>query len=228
MGQKQSSYDRQTQGYNVGYSSYDQSKSPDYVGAGLGGSSPSDLNVGYMKGWQTAAEDAARKNANQGGGFEMPDFSSLYQPVDYTEVFAKQKADAEKAAGLAQVTDLYSKKFDAAEKATADVTQQIADEMGHAKVVGLDYTIDDATKQKRINDVFANYWGEGDESALSGLVGQWGDAGYAWDLPIVRGDATKGTTTDKTAGDKVGKKVKSKGAKLSTAEDPLATAPILG
>jgi len=222
-GAKQSNYDRQVEGYNIGYTDYNPGESfseySNYIGT-----SNSNLAQGRLKGWQAAAAEAARGAG--GGGFEMPDFSSMFEPVDYTSVLAQQKADAEKEAGIAQVRDLYSRKFDAAEKATAEVNQQIADEMGHAKVVGLDYTVDDATKQKRINDVFASYWGEGDDSTLTGLIGQWGDAGYTWDLPIKRGEAKK--PTEKTEGAKAGEKVKQKGPKALTAEDPLATASVLG
>lgn len=157
----------------------------------------------------------------------MPDFSSMYNQTNYAEIQAKQQEEAKRNSALAQISDLYSRKFDAAEKATTDINQQIADEMGHAQVVGLDYSIDDATKQKRINDLFATYWGEGDDATLNALTGQWGDAGYKWDLPIVRGTPSE-KPGEKTPGDKAGEAVKAKAPKLKPEEDPLGSAAKLG
>jgi hypothetical protein len=146
-GDKVIPYQRQQQGYNTGYSSFDPNVSDEAYLQRLGPSN-SNLNQGAMKGWQDAR--ASYNNRNEGGGFafEMPDFSSMYQQTDYAEIQAQQQAEAERRSALSQISDLYSRKFDAAEKATADINQQIADEMGHAQVVGLDYSIDDATKQQ--------------------------------------------------------------------------------
>ena len=221
-GQKVSPYQRQQQGYNTGYSSFDPNVSDEAYLQRLGPSN-SNLNQGAMKGWQDAR--AAYNNRSEGGGFvfEMPDFSSMYNQTNYAEIQAQQQAEAERRAALAQISDLYSRKFDAAEKATADINQQIADEMGHAQVVGLDYNIDDVTKQSRINNLFATYWGEGDDSTLTALTGQWGDAGYKWDLPIVRGTPAE-KPGEKTPGDKAGAAVKAKAPKLKAEEDPLGSA----
>jgi len=189
------------------------------------GPSNSNLNQGAIKGWQAAR--AAYESQGEGMSFEMPDFSSMYQQTDYAAVMAAQQEEARRQAALSQISDLYSRKFDAAEKATAEINQQVADEMGHAQVVGLDYSIDDATKQARINNLFANYWGEGDDSTLTSLTSQWGDNGYTWDLPVKRG--TPETTKDeKTESKKAGGKVKTKGAKVNEAEDPLGSAAVLG
>ena len=163
--------------------------------------------------------------------FEMPDFSAMYasQENDYNAKLAAQQAEAEKKAGLSQVSDLYSSKFDAANQATNDVNTQIADELAHAKTVGMDYTVNDADKQARINNAFANYWTQGQEDQLHGLVSKYGDAGYTWDLPIQIGTATPGSKTDKTPEVPAGKKVKAKGSAVAAVADPLGAAnSILG
>ena len=166
-------------------------------------------------------------SSSSGSSIEMPDFASMFQN-NYDEQYAQQKADAELSDAKYQIQSLYASKFDAADQATAEVNQQILDEQGHAKLMGLDYSVDDATKQQRINDLFANYWGESDDTTLSGLIEKYGDQGYTWDLPITRGTATAKTVKDKTTGDTAGKKVKAKGSPTTTAVDPLAAPSILG
>lgn len=163
--------------------------------------------------------------------FKMPDFSSMYasQEEDYNAKLAEQQAEQKRQEALSQVSDLYSSKFDAADKATSDVNTQIADELAHAKTVGMDYSINDADKQKRINNAFANYWTQGQENQLNGLVSKYGNAGYNWDLPITIGTPTAGKKTDKTPGTPAGKPVRAKGTAVSTVVDPLGAADnILG
>jgi hypothetical protein len=164
--------------------------------------------------------------------FEMPDFSSMMpaQP-DYAKINADAQAKAEKTDGENQIRSLYSNKFAAADKATADVNKQVADEMAHAKTVGLDYSIDDTGKQQRINNTFADYWSEGDEQSLTALQGKYGNAGMNWTLPIVRGVSTADAAKQKTAGDSAGSsltKAKGLGATSTTDEDPLGSNQFLG
>ena len=243
MGGKSASSGRLEQGYNMGYNAYNPQGDPN---AQFKGRTDTNLAQGYLAGWNQAAQAAAYKPP------AMPDFSQMFtqqyeqqqqnsvaqqqdwaaqqraQQEEADRKMREQQAEAERQAGLSQVKSLYSSKFDAAEKATAEVNQMIADEMGHASLVGLDYNVDAATKQQRINDVFANYWGEADDTNLNELVGKWGDAGYKWDLPITRGTATKSIDKDKTPGAKAGDKVAAKGPRPVTSEDALGSAAVLG
>jgi len=168
-------------------------------------------------------------------GFEMPDFSAFIEAmganqIDFASIYAQQAAAAAKAQGLAQVSAMYTAKFDAADKAVTEVNQQIADETAPARLVGLDYNVDEASKQARINDLFANYWSEADESSLTGLTKKYGNAGYKWDLPVERGKSKADAAKEKTPGDKAGQAVtaKTKGTKLTTEENPLGSSAVLG
>ena len=167
--------------------------------------------------------------------FEMPDFGAFLEAmgsnqIDFGSIYAKQAEESANAQGLAQVSALYSAKFDAADKAITEVNQQVADEMAHARLVGLDYSVDEASKQARINDIFANYWSEADEGKLSGLIKQYGNAGYDWDLPVKRGKSKADAAKEKTPGDSAGKAIaaKTRGAKLTTEENPLGSSSVLG
>lgn len=167
--------------------------------------------------------------------FEMPDFGAFIEAMgkgnmDFGKIYAQQAEAAAASQGRAQVSALYAAKFDAADKAINEVNQQVADEMAHAKLVGLDYNVDEASKQARINDIFANYWSEADESNLSSLIGQYGDSGYSWDLPVKRGTSTADKAKEKTPGESAGAavKAKTKGAKLTTEENPLGSSSVLG
>lgn len=167
--------------------------------------------------------------------FEMPDFGSFIKAmgsnqIDFGSIYAKQAEEAANAQGRAQVSSLYGAKFDAADKAITEVNQQVADETAHARLVGLDYNVDEASKQARINDIFANYWSEADEGQLSSLIGQYGNAGYNWDLPVKRGKSIADAAKEKTPGDSAGKAVaaKTRGSKLTTEENPLGSSSVLG
>lgn len=187
---------------------------------------------GTQQGQQTSYNDAGYYPMAE---FEMPDFGAFMEmmdssSIDFGAILAQQTAAAAKAQGIAQVSALYSAKFDAADMAVAEVNQQILDETAHAQLVGLDYNVDEASKQARINDIFANYWSEADESQLTSLIGKYGNAGYKWDLPVERGKSKAETAKEKTPGDTAGGAVKAKtrGTKLTTEENPLGSASVLG
>jgi hypothetical protein len=122
------------------------------------------------------------------GGFEGMGIDFEAQQADFDKRLAEQRAEAERQAGLSEMNSAYGLKFDAANKATAEVNQQIADESSHARLRGLDYTVPEGdAKLERINNVFSNYWSESQESQLSGLTGKWGDGNNVWDSGIKRG-----------------------------------------
>lgn len=146
---------------------------------------------------------------------------------------AKQLEDQRKAneisAAKTRISDLYSSKYSAADTATSLVDDQIKEELAHAKLIGLDYTLDPDLRQKRINDVFATKWSEADDLTLNNLTTTHGDQGFIWDVPIVRGDPNSAVIPQFTPGDKAGGKVKkTKGAKSTLEESPLGAVGVLG
>ena len=166
--------------------------------------------------------------------FEMPDFSSMMpEQPDYAKINADAQAKAEQTDGENQIRSLFSNKFAAADKATSDVNTQIANEMAHAKTVGLDYSVDDVGKQTRINNVFADYWSSGDEQNLASLTQKYGNAGMEWNLPIVRGISTEDAAKEKTPGTNAGAalntpKIKGAGVDDTTDNAPFGSNQVLG
>lgn len=127
--------------------------------------------------------------------FHMPTFHMpTFHMPDYSSILQEQQAEAEQLAGEAQVQDYFTRKLDAASRAADEINAAIANESAHAKLYGLDYVVDEGMKKERINNLFAQYWTEGDESTLGQLVKQWGNAGAEWSLEVVRGNP--GTPTD--------------------------------
>ncbi len=200
---------------------------------GGGSSGGSSGSVGSTMYNALSAKNSSSSSSGNEFSFEMPDFTDLIPDVDYDAMLAEQQAEQEKTSALAQIDALYTSKFDAANTATDLVNDEINDEMSHAAVAGLDYTMTDATKQKRINNEFASYWTDAQESSLASLVEQYGDNGYAWDLPITRGDSTLATSSkDKTEATSAGGAVKKTTLATSdqTDEDPfgLGISTVLG
>ena len=71
---------------------------------------------------------------------------------------------------------------------------EIADEMAQAKLSGVDYDITDEQKQQRINNYFATIWGEGDQSRLESLIGEWGNPEGFEGFTVTRGDPSAYST----------------------------------
>jgi len=208
------------------------------TGSSPGGSSSpfsSDRTGGSVGNTLANALNSESSSSSSGSdfSFETPDFSDLIPDVDYDALLAEQQAEEERTSALAQIDALYTSKFDAANTATDLINAEINDEMSHAAVAGLDYNMTDATKQKRINNEFASYWTDSQESSLASLVEKYGDNGYTWDLPIERGDSTRATSSkDKTEETSAGGSVKKTklAAATKTDDDPfgLGNSTILG
>ena len=140
-----------------------------------------------------------------GFSFKMPEMPSL---ADQQAQIEAQMAEQERLAGLASMNELYNAKFEAANKATAAVNQQIADEASHAKLRGLDFrSPTEEEKLQRINKVFSTYWSETQETQLNDLVGQWGAGKNIWDSGIQR-IAGEDSASIVSGGEKAGEKVK--------------------
>ena len=136
--------------------------------------------------------------------FEMPDFGSV-GGFDQSAFEAEQerlRAEQVRAQDMANLDTLWGSRMDAADRAISDVTGQIDRELSNARLRGLDYAVTDEQRQTRVNNMFAAYWSEGDESKLGGLAGQYGNpeqdsglrgsielkGGYEWEYDVIRGE----------------------------------------
>ena len=142
--------------------------------------------------------------------YTQPNFSMPKMPqIDFGQAqrdLEAQRAEQERQQGINSMSELYDAKFAAANEATAQVNQQIADELSYAKLRGLDYTVPDKeAKLSRINKVFAALWSAEQENQLGQLVKQWGPGDYIWDSGIAReeGQATSIVSGGQSAGKKV-------------------------
>jgi len=122
--------------------------------------------------------------------------------------YAQQLADAERrqkeaeeraarVAGENERDQLYSSYMDAAGTATDFVNSEIKKEMSNARLLGIDYSVEDEQKQTRISDYFSTVWGEGDQSRLEALMDKWGKPKGFSDWILTRGE---GGTYGDTAG----------------------------
>jgi hypothetical protein len=179
---------RQEKGYQSGFSQYRPGADVMQV---LGGRTDTNLAQGFLAGWQDAASQSAPAPK-----IEMPDFSGVFeapqQPqVDYAAQLAAQEEARRIAEGTAARDKLFSSYMDAAGTATDYVNSEINREMSNAKLLGIDYAIDDEMKGQRISDYFATIWGEGEQSQLEGYIRDFGNPTGFTGFSITRGDGSK-------------------------------------
>jgi hypothetical protein len=125
---------------------------------------------------------------------------------------------------------LFSSKLDAATRAASEVDKQISEEFAHARTRNLDYEIDDVQKQERINNLFADYWGEGQEAEFTDYSSKYATDKHKWTLSTVRGTGTasQGALPEAT---KVGGKVARPASTASTTlteDETLEQSTLLG
>lgn len=159
---------------------------------------------------------------------DMPDFEMpKWDAPDYAKIQAQQQAEAEERQALADIEGLYGQKFDAADRATKEINEQIGFEASHALTRGIDYSVSEAEKKLRINNLFSDYWTEGSESELEGLVGIWGDQGHVWDSGVERGTGSSSSGAAPKKEKPAGAAVKRVGTTL-TGYDTLSNKTKLG
>ena len=145
---------------------------------------------------------AARQQQPHFAGFEFPEMAMPHTPESsgpsYEEQLAEQErmqreAEARQAriAGENDRDSLYSAYMDAASTATDYINSEIDREQSNAKLLGIDYVMDDEMKSQRISDYFATVWGEGEQSRLEALMGKWGNPQGFGGFTVTRGDASK-------------------------------------
>ena len=183
--------------------------------AGAGGQKWNDITGQIPYGHDAALQSwlSGQKSAQRQQSFEMPEFAmpefAMPEMPDQSQALAQQQSQFEtqmqqqkEAAAQAEAERrriegtnkrdaLYSQYMDAAGTATDFINQQINDEMSNARLLGIDYQMDDEMKSQRIGDYFASIWGEGQQSQLEALMGQWGNPSGFDGFTISRGDAGK-------------------------------------
>jgi hypothetical protein len=119
--------------------------------------------------------------------FHFPEFPTQPSGPSYAELMAEQ----ERIQGLNQRDELYSSYLTAASSATDYVNNQILQEQANARLLGIDYAIDDELKSQRISDYFASIWGEGEQLQLETLMGRYGNPEGFEGFTLQRGDGSK-------------------------------------
>jgi hypothetical protein len=165
-------------------------------------------------------------------GMENP-FEGLFKQMEdqRQSEYAEQQRLAEQAAeqqriaeGRAHLDELFAGKLDAANRAKTEVEAQITNELAHAATHGLDYAVTDQERADRINNLFGDYWSEGQETDISNYTRDFGDSKHVWTLPIVRG-TKPGSATGALQDVKVGGPVSGpKGGTVLTDEEEDTTA----
>ena len=92
--------------------------------------------------------------------------------------------------GLNDRDALYSEYLDAGGAATDYINNQINSERSNANLLGIEYNIDDATKQGRIDNYFASIWGEGAQGDLENLFTEFGNPEGFEAFQFNRGDSS--------------------------------------
>lgn len=142
-------------------------------------------------------------------GFAMPDFGAAMaaQQSSYADALAAQQAAqeaamaaAEEAAGVAERDSMFGSYMDAAGSATDYVNSEISSERSNARLLGIDYEMNDDMKNQRISDYFSTVWGEGEQARLEALMGEWGNPEGFTEFAVTRGDG--GSYAKKTGGEK--------------------------
>jgi len=157
-----------------------------------------------LQSWLSGQKSVQQVHTPHFGGFEMPHMAMPHIPsaqdsgVDFDaqmkqqqEALRQQEAERQRIAGQNQRDQLYAAYMDAAGSSTDYINSQINQEIANAKLLGIDYQMDDEIKTKRISDYFASVWGEGEQGQLEALMKQWGNPAGFKGFTITRGDASK-------------------------------------
>ncbi len=195
---KQSSGDRQNQGYQMAMSGQDP--------AFLKGRTDTNLAQGFWAGHSALQQQKAQEQAMMNmfaGMFEGAGAGGTSSGPSYADQMAQQQAEYEqrlaeqrRAEGIAKRDSMYGNYLTAAGSATDYVNSQIDKERSNAALLGIDYNLDDAKKAERISNYFATVWGEGDQTQLEQAMSEWGNPSGFTDWTITRGDASAHQSAD--------------------------------
>lgn len=182
---------------SVGYSASQSGMSPEELYGSVGASKFPTA----MQGW--TAGDNARKQAQQQEAMLLGMMEGLFAEPEggmtntsTGPTYEEQLAAQQQTQGLNDRDTLFGSYLDAAGAATDYVNSEITTERSNAALMGVEYTMDDERKATRINDYFATLWGEGEQSSLEGLMGQWGNPSGFSGFTVKRGDGSKYAKTE--------------------------------
>lgn len=199
---KESASSRQQKGYTTGYSMYQPGVNP----VSIFGEQQSNLNMGAYTGWIDADRDYQARQQESNGFMEMlmammgaPAMPTGPSYEDQQAEYNRRLTEQRRQQGIADTQTAYTNYLNAATSATDYINAEITKEQSNAALLGVDYNITDELKQQRIENYFATIWGEGDQTQLETLMGQWGAPG---ELTLKRGDASAYTKSPAT-GEKV-------------------------
>lgn len=153
----------------------------------------------WMAGQQSVKHQPSLEDMLHGamGGFHQAgsssDSSTDLQATLDAQLEQQRQAEEERRRieGENRRDQMYAAYLDAAGTATDYVNSEIDREAANARLLGIDYTIDDEMKNTRISDYFATVWGEGEHSQLEALMKEWGNPQGFEGFTITRGDASK-------------------------------------
>lgn len=124
------------------------------------------------------------------------------------EDLAEQTEANRVAQGESDRDSAYADYMDAAGSSTDYVNAEIAKERANAKLLNIDYDMTNDVKAQRVNDYFATVWGEGQQSKLDQLMGEFGNPEGFTEYAVTRGDAStygnEETGTENPVGGTVG------------------------
>jgi hypothetical protein len=159
---------------------------------GKGGSS-FDMNAYMqMQQQQMAQQEAMMKSMMEAmAGMMAPMEMPMAESASINEDYLANQEEQKRTEGISRRDELYADYLDAVDKATNYVNDQIEQEKANADLLGVQYNMDDDTKNQRISDYFASIWGAGQQSELEKLMNDWGNPEGFEDWLITRGDASK-------------------------------------
>lgn len=195
-GKGQTDQQRMGQGYGTAQSLWSPGADINAQGYDL---SPSNLTTGFQAGWADMQKQYDQQQQQQQmlmSMFNAP--LQQQQGPSYEQQMADQQAEydrrmAEQAQqqGIADTNSLYGDYLSAAGSAADYVNSEIAQQQANANLLGIDFSIDDVTKQTQINDYFASIWDEGKQANLENLMSQYGNPEGFEGFSVTRGDASK-------------------------------------
>lgn len=155
--------------------------------------------------------------------FHMPSFENTAQTEYYSDEKVAEReetaaADAEarqaeldaaealrlETEGLNKRDALYGSYLDAANSSSDYVNTEINNEIANARLLGIDYQIDDQMKSQRVNDYFSTVWGDSDQQELEALMTKWGNPEGFEEFTVVRGDGGSYGTSEEGSSTSVG------------------------
>lgn len=152
-------------------------------------------NAGFLQyaqpGWEAGNADwtASQQAASEPSFAEqLGALFPTYEPLELPDPVDPEIARKEQ--GLQDREDLFGERFTAAKTATDYITGEISTEAANARLLGIDYVMNDDIKQSRINDYFGTLWTQPQEDKLLGLFDEWDPPEGFTEFEVVIGDGS--------------------------------------